>query len=631
MTNLTAGFSLSLPESYIPFVQNNLGGVFSYESYKINPNQIFSVSSEPLRGNGAEDAIIRFKAAAPSSLKVLESGSRLLGGNFYTYLNYSIDENGVRQYFYNYYVQNESRLYKLQLQSAIAEPGEIVAEQFERILIEFSLQVSAADPSGQDKQDVKDLQAAQNVQSEQPATVKYLNSDEGYSFKYPKDWQLEDISRDIAYDRLRLVLPGLSGALEVTVQESELKHIVTFNDIKKSVNSKSAISWPDLDINYNPPFADKTSKLLISDYSVEGAVSTVYRLSAFIDENGRNRLCYSVDIIKGRKVYSMFITAGEYRTVSGRFINEQVNELVNTVASSFRLESTPDTEARRISGETRNRKLVFVEDYLKQLIDPNLVITSVQEIQPDKTFFVTVGNTGESGFYKIRLDYPKRQVEVVESVLKRNILHNEIARLKQEHRGKIITSAVQNEGNMTIMISSRENMISARVSRTYRVDVSFAGGKVTWKSVRLAHQEDYMWECSLYVQSLLTPDTGVYFADPSVFKNLETYRQKNLKYPLLTYVQSAGTAGFLTLSMDPATSLYSADSGIIPLQQVIDSVRVRYGIGKTNSPNGMYSFDPASFTLSLFTGGSIDNEADTLKFKILYNVEKGRLDFEKIN
>ena len=140
-----------------------------------------------------------------------------------------------------------------------------------------------------------------------------------------------------------------------------------------------------------------------------------------------------------------------------------------------------------------------------------------------------------------------------------------------------------------------------------------------------------MWECSLYVQSLLTPDTGVYFADPSVFKNLETYRQKNLKYPLLTYVQSAGTAGFLTLSMDPATSLFSADSGIIPLQHVIDSVRVRYGIGKTNSPNGMYSFDPASFTLSLFTGGSIDNEAGTLKFKILYNVEKGRLDFEKIN
>ena len=613
------GFSLSLPTTYIPFIQNNLGGVFTYTSFKINPNQIFSVSSEPLQGSDASDAISRFKVASLASIKVLDSGSGYLGNNKYSYFIYSSSENEMKQYFYDYYIQDESRLYKLQLQSAIAEPGINVLRQFENILISFRT-----------KNIVSIHAASQSTQSDTSATTKYLNSDEGYSFRYPKSWRLEEISPDIAYDRLRLVVPGLSGALEISMQESELKQIVSFIDIMKSVNGNSTSSWSTLTNNYNPPFSEKTSKLLYSDFSIDGAVSTIYRLSVFMDENGRNRLCYSVDIIKGSKLYSMFITAGEYKTVDGRFNNAQINELINIVANTFRHESTIDSEARRISGETRNRKLVFVEKYLKRLIDPGLVVTSVEKTQPDKTLFVTVGNSQESGFYKIMLDYPNRKIEIVDSVLKRDILRSELTRLREQHKDKIITNTVQNESNMTLTIESRENQISEPEARSYRVNVSYVNNSVTWQSVRLAHQEDYMWECGLYVKSFFSRDTEVYFTGSNVFTNLEPYRQKGLKYRLMTYAHSVDEPGFMLLSMDPNSSLFTLESGFYTMEYVVDKIVTQYALDYKSHSSDTFSFDPETFILTLTTTCNSDNDTKVDKFKIYYNLEKGILEYERV-
>lgn len=615
-----AGFSLSLPTTYVPFIQNNLGGIFTYTSFKINPNQIFSVSSEPLQGSGASDAISRFKVAFLGSIKVLGSGAMNLDGNNYSYLAYSSTEDYLKQYFYDYYIQDESRIYKLQLQCAIAEPSSNVNEQFKKILASFRSKNAASVDT-----------AVQTTQSGISATTTYLNSDEGYSFTYPGNWRLEDISPDIAYDRLRLVVPGLSGALDISVQESELKQIVTFADIMKSVNGKSVTSWPTLVMNYNPPFAEKTSKLLYSDFSIDGAVSTIYRLGVFMDDNGRNRLFYSVDIIKGRKLYSMFITAGEYKTTDGQFNDTQINELINAVAASFRLESTQESESRRISGETRNRKIVFVEDYLKQLIDPGLVVAAVEKTQPDKTLFVTVVNTGESGFYKIKLDYPGRQIEVVDSVLKRDILNSELVNLMEQYKSKVITNAVQNESSMTITIESRENQISARVVRTYRVDVSFVKNNVTWQSVRLAHQEDYMREGGLYVKSLLPPGTKVYFSNDYVFKDLEPYRQKEIKYRLMTYAQSDDASGFLVLSMNPRSSLFTAEGGFIPLEHAIDNIMTKYGINYLRHSPNAFSFNPETFILTLSAADSSGKDAKVEQFKIFYNLETGMLEYKKVN
>jgi hypothetical protein len=62
-----AGYGIHIPYSYIPFVQNNLGGDYSYNSYKINPNLIFSISSEPI------DLIINFALSMQLGLTAMLS------------------------------------------------------------------------------------------------------------------------------------------------------------------------------------------------------------------------------------------------------------------------------------------------------------------------------------------------------------------------------------------------------------------------------------------------------------------------------------------------------------------------------------------------------------------------------
>lgn len=616
-----AGFSLSLPATYVPFIQNNLGGVFSYTSFKINPNQIFSVSSEPLQCLSTSDAIDRFKAASSSSINVMDSGTSQFGTNIYSYFVYSSSEDELTQYFYDYYIQDESRLYKLQLHCAIVEPGSIVMEQFKRILEGFSSTKNIMPTDA----------TSRSLQSDIAETTKYLNSEEGYSFVYPKSWLLEEISPDIAFDRLRLVIPGLSGALEISIQESELKQNAAFNDIIKSVNGKSIGSWPTLAVNYNPPFAERTSKLLHSDFSIDGAISTIYRLSVFMDDNGRNRLCYSVDILKGHKLYSMFITAGEYKTIEGRFNNAGINELINTVAASFHLENTPESEARKVSGETRNRKLVFVDNYLKHMIDSELVITSVEKTQPDKTLIVTVGNTAESGFYKIKLDYPGRQIEIVDRVIKRNILHKELDSLLEQYGGKIIVDTTLNETDMTITIESLENQVSAPVERSYGVHVSLANSNVVWKTVRLASREDLMRECGLYVNSLFSPDTMVYLSGSYVFKDLEIYRRKSLNYRLMAYSHSDKASGFLMLSMDPRSSLLKADGSFISLEHVVDTITAsQYGIERISYYSVVYSFNPDTFILSLMITDNKGKSTAIEQFQIYYYAENCQLEYKKI-
>lgn len=619
-TDTAADFTVSLPATYVPFIQNSLGGVFTYTSFKINPNIILSISSEPLQGAGMSDALMRFKVTAYGYVNLLENSSRKYGSREYSTLSYVSSNEGAKQYYQDYYTQIGSRLFKLQLQSAIAEPGSIVMEQMAKILASFYSNGTRAVGS-----------SSLSSNTDNSSTIKYLNSEEGYSFSYPKNWRLEDVSADIAYDRLHLVIPGLSGALDASVQESELKQIVTFTDIVKSVNGKTVTSWPDLTDSYNPPFKGKTSKLLYSDFTINGPVSVIYRLSVFMDDNSRNRLCYSVDIINGRKLYSMFITAGEYKTSGGLFDDAKVNDLINTVAASFRLETTQEYETRRIAGETRNRKLVFAEKYLKQRIDPKLTITSVDKLQPDGTFFVTVGNTGESGFYKMKLDYQSKQIDIVDSILKRNILNTEFEKLKHLYMGKIIVNAVQDESNMTITMKTRENAESERVVRTFKVNASTSGSKVEWQTVRLAHQEDYMWECENYIKSILGPDIKVYYQAGTVFTDMDAYRLNGIEYRLMTYVSSNKISGFLGLGMDPRSSLYTTKGDLISLASVVKSVRKEYGIKYLSNKPDAISFNAGTFTLTLRTADRLGNDTLIEKYKILYNLDKRILEYKSLN
>ncbi len=613
--NNAAGYGIHVPYSYIPFVHNSLGGDFSYDSFKINPNLIFSIASEPIRGSGAEDAITRFRVSSLTSIHIQESGSSYYGNNSFNYIYYTHLENGIKKYYYDYYIQNGERLYKLQLTSSYAEPGKNVTKQLEKILAGFDYNFPAA--------------GSGIYSAEDTPMHKYLNSEEGYSFEYPENWSLEDISTNISYDRLRLIVPEMSGALDITFQESGIIDSASFTDITKSVEGNSVSSWPDITIGYNPPFAGKTSKLLFSDFSIDGSVSTIYRLSAFIDESGRNKLCYSVDILNGKKIYSMFVTCAEYRTESGYFSDAEMNSLLNTIASSFRLENTPEAQERMSSGETRNRKLIFAEKYLKGKIDYRLKIISTGKIQPDNTMFVTVGRTEDDGYYKIRLDYGNGSIELIDRILKKSILDSEADRLLQQYTGKKIISVNKDESNMLITIKYEDKNFAVELSHVYLVRVSQDRGKLSWDTRRLANQEDYIRECGLYIKSMFNLDTSVYVYGDKAFNDLDIYRQKNLPYHIFTYEQNANGSGFLLMSMNPVTSIFKPEGNFIPMDWVIRKIGEKYGIEPVNA--GDYNFDTEKFILTLSVSGSPDGKAGNRQFRVYYDLDNGVVGYEPVD
>jgi hypothetical protein len=612
-----AGYGIHIPYSYVPFVQNNLGGDYSYNSYKINPNLIFSISSEPIEGKGAEDAISRFRVTSLTSIEILKNGYAYYGNNLFNYIYYTNVENGIKKYYFDYYIQNDKKLYKLQLTSAYAEPDKNVTGQLEKMLAGFDYKLPAS--AGSD-----------GLSGEDVTMGKYVNSEEGYSFEYPESWSLQDVSNDISYDRLRLVVPGMSGAMDVTFQESGIIDSASFTDIIKSVEGNSISSWPNITIGYKAPFAGRTSKLLFSDFSIDGPVSTIYRLSAFIDENGRNRLCYSIDILKGKKIYSMFITSAEYMTENGYFYDAEMNGLLNTVASSFGLEDTTEAQSRAASGETRNRKLILAENYLKEKIDLGLKITSVGKIQSDNTMFLTAGNTKEDdGYYKIRLDYEKGQVELLDRILKQSILNGEADHLKQQYADKKIISVTRDISNMLITIKYEDKNFAVELSHIYLVRVTQDNGRLSWDTRRVANQEDYIRECGLYVKSMFALDTNVYVYGNNVFKDLDIYRQENLAYRVFTYEQNASGSGFLLMSMNPVTSIFKPEGNYIPLNYVIGKIEDKYGI-TADTASDANKFDTDNFILTLSVSGGPDGKAGTEQFRVYYDMDNGVIDYEPV-
>ena len=649
-----AGYSVSLPDSYVPFTNNRLGGILTYASYKIDPNKILSITSQPLN-NRQEDAsaiIERFMTTIPDHVDLLESGDVIYGSNCFSYVLYSKVENDVETWYYDYYMQSDSRLYKLQLQSSFSEPGSIVLGQMEKILAGFIAADTLETPGTTESTDTLDTtgiestdtfettnmpeepdMAADATSHSAPETVLYENREEGYSFQYPQSWTLEDVSPGIDYDRLRLNVPGHSGTLEITLQEAYASNAAAFGSSE-----------------YTPSIPSKTSRLLSSDLMIDSDISSFYSIGVYVDENGRNRLFSSVDILKGSKIYSLLVTAGEYRTKNGYFDDDSINNMIDMIISSFQIHNTPESEARALAGETRNRKLVFLENTLRVLYDPYLIVLPAENIQPDGTIIVAVENTSVSGYYKVRLDYAARKAEVLERVLNRNILLSELDRLRTQFDGLTITGTYRNETKMTISIESIEENNNAagtkpaKVLHNFAVNARAKDGSIIWNTVKIADQEDYIARCKAFVSSKFESDVDVYLFGNNIFSDVDIYQQKGVDYRVLAFYQGTGRSGFFMLTMNPATGVFTARKSFIPLAHIVEKAKYKYGIKNTETGSGLFSFDPETFVLNIFTSentayagpdssesnGSEGLSFDVQHFNVYYNLESDLIEFTKV-
>jgi hypothetical protein len=166
-------------------------------------------------------------------------------------------------------------------------------------------------------------------------------------------------------------------------------------------------------------------------------------------------------------------------TSTNSVIDPQLKTVISQIASSFKLENTPESASRIASGETRNRKLIFIENYLKSKLGKSVVVSSASYAGSPYDVLASAEG-GVSAFYMLKMDFDKSQIEIKDQKNKSDIINGATEDLKSLYRGKVIESITSNINNMTLTIKYRTEKFSSAEYRTYKVDVSYEGGKFTW-------------------------------------------------------------------------------------------------------------------------------------------------------
>lgn len=604
-----AGFAFSLPYGFVPYMQNRIGGRLQYRSYKINPNHVFSISTQPLKTEGGLESAVAGIRTSEGWWDVKDEGLRRIGDKDYYYVKYDGTVDGGAVHIIDYFTADHSILYRLQLNSRLEEPSPVIIREFYGILFSF----------GTVEPETVDLTGT-------PLEAAYANEEEGVSFNYPGDWDLTEISESIEYDRLQLVFPELSGPLEITISEGELKKAVGPGELPSFLTGRNGSADANV-LKYDSPYAGNPVKVLSISSRTAGSVLYVYRLLDYLDPYGRNRLTYSIDILKGTKIHSMFFSLGEYATVDGRPKTQAVEAAIDAIAASFRIEDTPQALAREAAGETRNRKIVFVEEELKKKVDPGLKVAGVSDTAADGSLFVKVVNTGVGGYYKVLPDFAGGGLTILDRTLTSIILQSELDKLKKTYTDRVITGTYINEANMTIRIDSSRRRGSPVFTRMYRVDAGISGNSVVWKTTRPNHEQELKLECKVFLFTYLSSDVDMQYDYDNVFKDMSAYAAKNMTFRTLVHVSGGSMDSFLTLeidTLDDDISVVSTES----TEDLLKEIDKNLGFGRSGYRMASYSFDKSDFSLKLQLESVIDGSAKSVNLKIQYNPENQTIDYK---
>jgi len=328
--DIQSGYKLSIPSVYIPYRNNGIIDSFDYKSFKINYNHFLSVTSEKLSNSSKaiDDNIEILKALHGENLSILEEGVAVIGDKAFCFVEYEIQNIKDSIHMLKYSIVKGERLYSFQLNSLYERPEEDLKAEFINIL--SSLEFSKDIPS---------------VISEEQNFKKYDDEWGRYTFSYPDSWSMtNNTPHDEAYRVFSIENPELSGPINIQIVEGELVTQLSPSRALALVTGKDPSSLDQYFKKYSAPYIGKTSKLLACSYQIKNGSVYLYKLINYIDESERSKLCYSVDIIKGTNVYSLFISVSDYMTSQGEIINPNVAASLNFIAQSFDVIKIKDEE-----------------------------------------------------------------------------------------------------------------------------------------------------------------------------------------------------------------------------------------------------------------------------------------------
>lgn len=461
LSNNELGYKISYPSVYTPYMENNIMQSFDYHSFKIDFNSSFSISAEPASAADAVRQKIKLiKDFNKESIKNFDESALRLKNKEVTRISYEIIRSGSSTYVSDYLIAHNSILYSIELKSRYKKASQKTCSEILKTVasLEFTAPLSS-------------------IKSGNASFVKFTNSEEGYSFSYPDSWQvMPNNTFDINYDSYSVKNPDFSGPIDIITAEGE------FNTDPNAVEALRGVTGANSAVlkNYSAPYKDKNFRILSAGFESKDGYTYIYKLVNYLDSNGRVKLCYSTDIIRGRKIYSFFVNISEYAASNEKVFNSETRSIVNLIANSFKLENTPEYLERKLEGEKRNRKLVFIENYLRKTLGENAHIVKASYLYSLNDVFADIENGTNSGYYRISMDFDRKEIKTVSKISRFEVMQAVQKDLRNQFKNKLLVNIVPNPSSMTVDVIYLDSKTFQPVKKTYEIRVRVIDGDFCW-------------------------------------------------------------------------------------------------------------------------------------------------------
>lgn len=534
--NSGQNYSIRYPSVFLPYLQNQIIDSLDYTSFKMDYNNYFSISVENTQNPAVaiKEKTDLLKKSINNRMTVKEEGNVILSGKEFYRLSYETYNGPDPYYVLSYYTVNGSKLYTIELNSRFIRPSAEITNAFLEI--------------------VKSIQFTEPTKAEQTLNInfkKYLNDYEGYSFSYPENWNLSDISNDINFERLFMHIPEYSGAVEICVNESECLIDASPEELLEMLVSGKANDFKKYTKNYYAPYSDRASKVVNISSRIENNAVYAYRLINYLDESDRHKIGYCVDVIRNSKLYTLFISISDYLSTDGNLLDKSLDYIVNQIAQSFTLEESGKLLFKAESGSQKGRKLTFLEHSFKLVMGKSTTIPYARYLDTNGDMLLYISNCKEAGAYKLKFDYDKKNLEITSTLSQENAVNNAKIKLLNMYNDKVIHSITPDLDNMTLTIEYSNTVFSPISKKTYFIDVLPSKSGFYIQLVRKYTTDQLMNEIQSHMENYLMTKVDIQLSDSNNYTNNILLTDKQEIQFISLFAQYNNWAGYFILRIDP--------------------------------------------------------------------------------
>ncbi|MDD5603641.1 MAG: hypothetical protein PHG48_06120, partial [Eubacteriales bacterium] len=489
------GISIDLPESAVPYHMNSLAGNYNYRSYRLSKTAFISVTILPAHNTAAEKIDLLRKLYS-GRLTINEMSDKTVSGNIFSYLHYELssapeisteDNTGLllsgtlgapspaaagpissepgKTTVYDYYIGNRDSLINIRLTSENTQPSASEKQVFEKVVSSLNFIPVVSDDGTYSPSSYRSLSALQGFTG-------------GYDLLIPSGWDAAPLPSSSSGSAYAISSDSFTASTEVVVFESEISEGIPVSSIRSYLSGPANKPCDDLLRDYRSPLAGKNAVLLDSMAYQINSLHYIVKLTGFIDDSGRSRLAYTMDIIKDDKVSTLFISVNDYAAEAsgGSPENGILRHSLYAIINSFDAAYAPGDPD---SGSDKSTLEESADKFINSQFGINAAISSMYASRTvPGEFYINVANTGSSstsGFYRLKIT-SDGQVRIVSMMSIKDAVGNAVAEITGRYRNSEISGITYNvteAGSISLEMIFRKDGLYEK--RLYSVNIDLTG------------------------------------------------------------------------------------------------------------------------------------------------------------